>query len=130
MSGAQMNSQKDGPRTSSDLRQLRQRTGLALPADAQLVYFHYESQRDELIQAKMVTTPAALERFLSENHLSRQDFSPANQGFLGVDSGGWDPQGNSPLAVAALPRENGRFLYIGFRNAGPKVELYIVWMTT
>ena len=115
---------------ASPISQISNRTGLNFPTGARLLFQESEDNREPYVQAILQLPKGALHDFLATNHLSEQQCSKLNQGFLPVDNGAWDPSAKGPLPVCTRDNKDGTYLYVGYIDSSAGARLYVYWLST
>ncbi len=106
------------------------RQGLRFPRGARLLFQYVETNREPYLQAILQLPRGELHHFLTANHLSEEQFSKSNQGFLPSDDGAWDPYARGPLLVCTQDNKDGTYLYLGYVDSPNGARLYVYWLST
>lgn len=115
------------PPDTNSLADLATRTGLTIPATAQLVGIESEDRGEQYLRAKLVLNAADWSAFAHRMPVARDSMDPGTGGFLGQDQAWWDPHAARGLRTGQVERQAGVYLNIGVDDSNPNaVSVYIV----
>jgi hypothetical protein len=109
------------------LQDIGKELGLQFPPGTRLLGVRREAGIDDWLGVKIELSAAEWPGFLACTPINPESFRAGERGFLGADSGFWDPHQAKKLRTAQAPMPNARAFNLGYDDsAATSVIVYIV----